>query len=109
MWTTLAIIINIMRIAEIVNLRIDLIGDQVTWGNHKDQLREWAEKVTNTIRQIREKSIVGLLLRPSELCFPKVYDPQTKFLQKKRFFWYNTLFLARFGPFLTLFCPFNLT
>ena len=71
MWT-LAIIINIMRIAEIVNLRIDLIGDQVTWGNHKDQLREWAEKVTNTIRQIREKSIVGLLLRPSELCFPKV-------------------------------------
>ena len=62
-------------LTKIVNLSIDLVGDQVTWGNHKDQLREWAEKVTNIIRRIREKSIVGLLPRPSELCLPKVYNP----------------------------------
>ena len=52
MWTILANIINIMRIAEIVNLSIDLVGNQVTWGNHKDQLREWAEQVTNKMTNI---------------------------------------------------------
>ena len=97
MWTTLAIIINIMRIAK---------DCQSGWwsgdlGQPQGPITRVGWKGDKRYETNQGKLIVGLLPRPSELCHPKVYDPQTKFLQKKLFLVQNS-FWSILDPILSI-------